>query len=64
MLDDRGEGDRMATIGKPINRAFITDEESFTVMLKSCKKENAIKRKKMAQEFAKNNVDKRDNAQR
>lgn len=54
----------MATIGKPINRAFITDEESFAVMLKSCKKENAIKRKKMAQEFAKNNVDKRDDAQR
>ena len=51
-------------IKKPINRAFIADEESFAVMLKSCKKENVIKRKKMAQEFAKNNVDKRDNVQR
>ena len=54
----------METIGKPINRAFITDVESFAVMLKSCKKENVIKRKKMSQEFAKNNVDKRDDAQR
>lgn len=56
--------DRMAAIGKPVNRAFITDKQSFVEMLKNFDKETSEKRKKMAEEFSKNNVDNKDQATR
>lgn len=56
--------DRMAAIGKPVNRAFITDEKSFAKMLKMFDKETSKKKKKMAEEFSKNNVGKKDKTTR